>query len=207
MAYRMTAARKAALRKAQMASARARRRGKKVNRRKAVAGTAAVLATGGLFAYTMKKGKGANRYPSTAVPTMSRNAAAAQPTRPGMLTRQQRGLPMRTRGGRVGMVNLNRTKDSKNPYYQSRMNRGRNILVRGMKQAPQLRSNRLFFETDLNGVTALRGRRTVRKTGYSPGAMGYPRNKRQQQVYEANKRRIANYSPYYPIPPASTVQY
>jgi hypothetical protein len=205
----MTAARKAALRKAQMASARARRRGKKVNRRKAAAGTAAVLATGGLFAYTMKMGKGSNRHPSTAVPTMSRNAKAAQATGPGMLTRQQRGLPMRRGRGRVGMVSMNRTKDAMSPYYQSRMNRGRNILVRGMKQAPPLRSSRLFFSTGLDGSTELRGRRTVRQfnSSYSPGAMGFPRNKRQQQAYMANQRRIANYSPYRAIPSASTVQY
>jgi hypothetical protein len=205
----MTAARKAALRKAQMASARARRRGKKVNRRKAAAGTAAVLATGGVFAYTMKMGKGSNRHPSTAVPTMSRTAKAAQPTGPGALPWQQRGIPMRRGRGRVGKVNMNRTKERNNPYYQSRMNRGRNILFRGMKQAPPLRSNRLFFSSGVDGITELRGRRTVKQfnSSYSPGAIGIPRNKRQQQAYMKKKRRIANSSPYRAISSSSTVQY
>lgn len=205
----MTARRKAALRKAQLASARARRRAKKVNRRKAAATTAAVLATGGLFGYTMKRGKGANRHPSTAVPTMSRNAKAAQPTGPGMLTRLQRGLPMRRRPGRSGMVNLNRTKEVGNPYYQSRFDRGIKVLQRSARSAPPLRKNNMFFRTNIQGETILSARRTVKvvTSSYQPGAMGFPRNKRQQQAYMANKRRIANYSLYKSIPPASTVQY
>lgn len=206
--YVMTAKRKAALRKAQLASARVRRKAKSVKRpsKRRVAVTAAVvLATGGLFAYNQKMSKGTKRYPSTAVPVMSRNALGARPAVPG-LTRQVKMIGMGSRPGRAGKVNLNRVRDPKNPYYQSRYNRGLVVLKRARRQAPPLRKSTTIFATDSSGVTRIKPRRTVAMIPPNVG-IGYSRTKRQQQAYLANKARVARYSPWKKIPPASTIQY
>jgi hypothetical protein len=39
------------------------------------------------------------------------------------------------------------------------------------------------------------------------GGIGYPRNKKQNNAYKAQKARLANYSYYYSVPPRSTIQY
>lgn len=39
------------------------------------------------------------------------------------------------------------------------------------------------------------------------GGMGFPRNKRQNNAYKAQKAHVANYSYYYKVPPRSTIQY
>lgn len=156
--YVMTPKRKAALRKAQLISARVRRRARKTSKKRVATSTALVLATGGLFAYNQKIARGAKRNPTVAVPVMGRNAIAARPTTPA-LTRRVKAIGMRRRPGRSGMVNLNRTRDPGNPYYQSRLNRGSVIGRRARRQAPPLRSNRTVFSASSTGLITVRRRR------------------------------------------------
>jgi hypothetical protein len=189
--YVMTAKRKAALRKAQLASARKRRgKGGKSSTAKKMAARAVgqgIVAAGfGVYAYQSNK-KRSQRHPPVAVPTMSRNASRAQPALPG----RTRALDMKPRPGRKSRINMSRASDPMSPYYTSRMERGRNLKIRGMRQAPPLRPAGVFT-TNSRGVTVVgRGKTMVRSTGYSPGAIGYPRNKRQQKAYLAKKSGVS----------------
>jgi hypothetical protein len=165
--YVMTARRKAALRKAQLASARKRRGKSKPSKYKKAAARAAGqgLVVAGFYAYSVRaKKKAYGRHPPTATTTMSRNAPAARPAVPGM-----KAIGMGGRTGRQSQVNFGRVNDPRSPYYQSRMQRGQRILARSSKQAPpvvpvtlipRLRviggTRRGGFITDSNGVTTVR---------------------------------------------------
>lgn len=193
--YVMTAKRKAALRKAQLASAKKRRGLSKTGRknfRKAVRNHP--VKTAALFGTAITVG-GVTGWKTGNVITgrgmLSRNARQSQPHAPGMraLPYRQRAIAGPRRPGRSSKVNQNRTKDALNPYYQSRYDRGQSILRRANRQAPPLRRSSTTFSTDLNGITRVKPRRTVAlvSSSYRPGAMGYPRTKRQQKIYLSKK--------------------
>lgn len=185
--YVMTAKRKAALRKAQLASAKKRRGMTKTGRKnfrkavrnhpvKAAALFGTAITIGGVTGW--KTGNVINNRK-----LLSRTAPQSRPHAPGMPS--QRALSGPRRPGRSSKVNQNRIKNSSNPYYQSRYDRGQSILRRANRQAPPLRRTTVFATSE-SGVTRLGRRTTVAKVTSTQG-IGYPRNKRQQQIYLARK--------------------
>lgn len=198
----MTAKRKAALRKAQLASAKKRRGLTKTGRknfRKAVrkhpVKAAVLLGTavtvGGTVGWQM--GNAVNRR------MLSRHARGAQPYTPGMPQRAlpagrgQRALPaprVKLRSNKPGQASFGRVKDPNSPYYQSRYDRGITVLRRAQRQAPPLR-RATVFATSERGITRIGRRTTVAKVQGTVG-IGYPRNKRQHKAYLAKK---AGYRP------------